>query len=96
MPDIQFSPKELSDLRMHYLNEKVRLEDALKHVEAMLQKLGANRQDKPAMTAKGKAPKKARPQEHLGCLHRQAPSGKKQAHDLRGVDRRCHVHPQNP
>ena len=35
MPDIQFSPKELSDLRMHYLNEKVRLEDALKHVEDM-------------------------------------------------------------
>ena len=68
MPDIQFSPKELSDLRMHYLNEKVRLEDALKHVEAMLVKLGAPTADKPALTRKGKAPKKRGPKSVWGAF----------------------------
>ena len=53
---------------MHYLNEKVRLEDALKHVEAMLVKLGAPTAHKPALTRKGKAPKKRGPKSVWGAF----------------------------
>ena len=68
MTDIRFSTKELTDLRSHYLNEKVRLEEALNHVDRMLAKLGPPSAGKRALTRKGKAPKKRGPKSVWGAF----------------------------
>ena len=70
MSNIKFTQEELTSLRAHYLNEKVRLEAALNHVDAMLVKLGGaiGKRASKSLTAKGRMPKKRGPKSVWGAF----------------------------
>ncbi len=72
MSHIEFNAQEISALRLHFSEEKARLESQLTHVDLMLDKLGGavavKRAKTPGLTAAGAPPKKRGPKSIWGAF----------------------------
>ncbi|MDA0728448.1 MAG: hypothetical protein O3B70_00125 [Bacteroidetes bacterium] len=72
MSHIEFNAQEISALRLHFSEEKAKLESQLVHVELMLEKLGGavavKRRRTLGMTAAGEPPKKRGPKSVWGAF----------------------------